>query len=112
MLFIGEPVEKKEEMDESVDVARTVLLGLSAMAIFFSFGFFLAGAVAEPGLLIVAATLLAAGLIMLAWRWAILVRYRKRVKKEELEDMVKCEYCGGQNRRGENKCRFCGAPLW
>jgi len=99
-------------MTRSVELKQITLAGLAGMALFFSFGFFLAGMVGGMGgMLAVAGVLLAAGLLMLGARTMILHRHRKVVEKRKAESIVKCEYCGGNNPREEHRCQFCGAPL-
>jgi len=95
-----------------VELQQLMLAGLAGMAIFFSFGFFLAGTLSEPALLTVAVVLLAAGLVMLGGRSLILHRHRRRVEERKAAEQVKCEYCGGTNHRDDRRCQFCGAPLW
>jgi uncharacterized paraquat-inducible protein A len=109
---LAPPAKEADPEGEMVEMQQLMLAGLAGMAIFFSFGFFLAGTLAEPGLLTVAVVLLIAGLAMLGARAMILRRHRRRVERRRAEEHVKCEYCGGTNHRGDHRCEFCGAPLW
>lgn len=113
--MLSPPAPAAQEADpegERVELQQLMLAGLAGMVIFFSFGFFLAGTLAEPALLTVAVVLLAAGLAMLAGRAVVLRRHRRRVERRRAEEHVKCDYCGGTNHREDHRCEFCGAPLW
>jgi hypothetical protein len=99
---------------EPEPVAPFLLLGLGGMLIFFSLAFWIVAFVAEPGMLFLALGMTIIGLVMMAFGWRILVK-RKQERKSRHESAfvkAKCEYCGGQNQPGENKCQFCGAPLF
>ncbi len=97
---------------ERVELQRMLLLGLSFMALFFSFGLFLGGALSGTrGLVIVSLILAAAGAIMLVMRPMLLKRHRREVTRWKEDNNVQCEYCGGTNHKGDHRCQFCHAPL-
>ncbi len=110
----GMPVtssNKVDQLDEKTETTSMLLLGLAFMALFFSFGFALPAAMAEPGFWTLSIILAAAGLLMLLARFLIVWRYRRKMERTEKEAIVKCQYCGEQNNRKIGKCIFCGAPL-
>ena len=109
---IASPTVSDPEADR-VEMMQLMLAGLSGMALFFSFGFFLAGMVGGiSGMLIVASVLLTAGILMLGARAVIMRQHRRTVDKRKAESNVRCEYCGGSSPREQHRCQFCGAPLW
>jgi hypothetical protein len=97
--------------DESnVETFYILMLGLAGMLIFFAFGFLLAGLVAEPAFLTVAAILTLVGAIMIAVGLWSRKKLKRAIKDRKAND--RCEYCGGDNATEDNRCRFCGAPRW
>ncbi|HSV42539.1 MAG TPA: hypothetical protein VLH13_03910 [Methanomassiliicoccales archaeon] len=94
-------------------MAPILLISLGGMLLFFSSFFGLIGFIAEPGFLIVAliVALISVAMVIIGIR---IHRQHAREKKAHVEQAVKnarCEYCGTQNQRGDNRCDSCGAPL-
>ncbi len=102
---------KANQIDDSTEMKSMLLAGLAGMALFFAFGMTLVAAIAEPGFWTLVIILTSAALLMLLARYVILRSYKKRVEKIEVESIINCQYCGGQNNKKVGKCIFCGAPL-
>lgn len=102
------------EQNEPEPVAPLLLLGLGGMLAFFSFAFWIVAMVAEPGMLYLALGLTLVGVGMMAIGWHLIRGRKAAIKKVQLKrlELAKCEYCGGQNKPGQIKCEFCGAPLF
>ncbi|MBI0583215.1 MAG: hypothetical protein ISF22_03205 [Methanomassiliicoccus sp.] len=98
-------------MREDAEFKSILMLGLSAMALFFSFGFFLPAVLAEPGFLVVSVVLFVIGIALIIASRVVKHRMRKQIARLTDELHVKCDYCGGVNDRDQHRCAFCGAPI-
>ena len=105
------PEDPIVKVREESSFKTILLLGLAAMALFFSFGFFLPAMLAEPGFIWISAALLVIGVMLIVGAWAVRGRARGQIARLEEAAHVKCEYCGGINDRDQHRCTFCGAPL-
>lgn len=101
---------KLTEEESGTEMIYLLLFGLGGMALFFAFGFLLAGVTAMSEMLIVSGILALIGTIMVA----LGAFYRRKLKRaiKERRMQSRCEYCGGDNPDGVDKCQFCGAPRW
>lgn len=105
------PEDPIRQVQESADFKSIMMIGLGAMALFFSFGFFLPAMLAEDGFFWVAVPLFFVGIGLVLMSRLVKYRTAKKVARMKIDLHTKCDYCGGVNDIDIHQCTFCGAPL-
>jgi membrane protein required for beta-lactamase induction len=99
---------------EEQTIAPILLLSLGGMLLFFSIGFGIVWWVADQFFMWSTLVLLTIGGGMMLVGYRIFRQNAKARKQRHMNDLArsKCSYCGGQNQENEQRCQFCGAPLF
>jgi hypothetical protein len=99
---------------EEQTIAPILLVSLGGMLLFFSFFFGIVWWMADQFFMWPTLILLSIGGCMMLVGYRIFRQNAKARKQKHIDDMArsKCSYCGGQNNENEQRCQFCGAPLF
>jgi hypothetical protein len=102
-----------DDPDSNAKAMSMLFYGLAGMMAFFAFGFLIPGLIVGMGFLWVTLALLAVAVFFFLIGRGIAKKERSHIEhlREEWVEHGKCEYCGMQNRPGNQKCASCGAPL-
>lgn len=103
----------KPDGPPGVPIPAIILAALGAMLLFMGGFFGLVACLGVGGFVYPSVIVLALGGLMVAigYRSWTGVRNRHEETVEKERDRLICDYCGGQNAEGEQRCEFCGAPL-
>jgi membrane protein required for beta-lactamase induction len=99
---------------EEPTIAPILLLSIGGMLLFFDIFFGIVWWVAVPFFVWPTIVLLSIGGAMMMLGYRMFRQIAKARKQKHFDDMArsKCSYCGGQNNGNEQRCQFCGAPLF